>query len=622
MKLKKIIVFATLCAQILTLQAQEEPGDYYVPLFYNHQISVQSKSADLKPLYMGKTGVKDTLELPFFDDFSKISVIPNDSLWVDAAVFINADFAINPPSIGVATFDALDSRGNAYGDISPGQFGPADTLTSQPINLSAFNPADSIYLSFFFQAQGLSFEALQSIDSLILQYRNSNGAWVTVWRSPGIPQMAFSHAMVPVVDPLYLHGTFQFRWINYQHYLGNLKQWHLDYVYLNQGRSINNITYEDQAVIYLPDFAFTPYSYIPWKQLQKNFNKYIRADYPVSVSNLSSSGETFSLGLDVQSPSGQVGNEVLNGQSLAPNGISNFTLNPNISLLASVSDSSYVRLTSRISNILGGNDIRVNDSAVRYIELSNFYAYDDGTAESGYGIRNSNGSVAYGFELEEGDSIRAIWIHFTQAEARVNTGITLNVWQSIAPPNTPSANVDVLSYSLDAGRPVYTDSINGFHLFMFDSAIYVSGRFYIGWTQNSSFLLNVGLDRNYKHNGQMVPNPNLFYNIGGSWRNATVPGTIMMRPVMGDMWEIPLQTKRIANDSEVKIYPNPANQSFRIQMEESSEEMAVLDMSGRWVMDLDKHQTEYNVAHLPNGTYLIRIKTNNNIQHHKLIICH
>src|SRR5690606_21325400 len=129
---------------------------------------------------------------------------------------------------------------------------------------------------------------------------------------------------------------------------------------------------------------------------------------------------------------------------------------------------------------------------------------------------------------------------------------------------------------MDAGRPVYTDSINGFHLYMFDSAVYVSGRFYVGWTQNSSFLLNVGLDRNYKHNGQSIPHPNLYSNIGGSWRNATVPGTIMMRPVMGDMSEIPLQTHKIEQLPSIIVYPNPANQTFKLQLNEVPEQVLIL----------------------------------------------
>src|SRR5690606_27028440 len=120
-----------------------------------------------------------------------------------------------------------------------------------------------------------------------------------------------------------------------------------------------------------------------------------------------------------------------------------------------------------------------------------------------------------------GDSIRGVWVHFTQAEVKVITGFTLNVWSKIAPVNQSSNGIDQLVYSLDAGRPIYTDSINGFHFYQFDSAVFVSGRFYVGWTQNSSFLLNVGLDRNYRNNGLELPNPNLFYNIGGSWKNAT-----------------------------------------------------------------------------------------------------
>ena len=57
------------------------------------------------------------LSLPFLDDFSYNSSFPNNSLWEDSAVFINRSYPINPVTIGVATFDGINSEGLAY-DIS------------------------------------------------------------------------------------------------------------------------------------------------------------------------------------------------------------------------------------------------------------------------------------------------------------------------------------------------------------------------------------------------------------------------------------------------------------------------------------------------------------------------
>ena len=55
--------------------------------------------------------VYDTLNLPFFDDFSKPTVYPDQSKWLDNFVFINNTYSNQQKTAGVATFDALDNTG-------------------------------------------------------------------------------------------------------------------------------------------------------------------------------------------------------------------------------------------------------------------------------------------------------------------------------------------------------------------------------------------------------------------------------------------------------------------------------------------------------------------------------
>ena len=56
----------------------------------------------------------DTVELPFFDDFAEPGIYPNDGLWLNNEVYINYTFAINPPTIGVATFDCYNYKGEIH----------------------------------------------------------------------------------------------------------------------------------------------------------------------------------------------------------------------------------------------------------------------------------------------------------------------------------------------------------------------------------------------------------------------------------------------------------------------------------------------------------------------------
>ncbi|MFM7903275.1 MAG: hypothetical protein ACKPAD_14990, partial [Bacteroidota bacterium] len=79
--------------------------------------------------------VFDTLELPFFDDFSRETGWPNPSIWSDSSVYVNYGFGINPPTVGCATFDGLDKFGNAYNDVNAGATGLCDVFTSKPLDL-------------------------------------------------------------------------------------------------------------------------------------------------------------------------------------------------------------------------------------------------------------------------------------------------------------------------------------------------------------------------------------------------------------------------------------------------------------------------------------------------------
>ena len=72
-----------------------------------------------------------------------------DKLWIDQDVFINDNYAINPWTIGVATFDGLDETGYPHDWTGSGATGWADDLTSKPIDLSTYSVGDSIYISFF-----------------------------------------------------------------------------------------------------------------------------------------------------------------------------------------------------------------------------------------------------------------------------------------------------------------------------------------------------------------------------------------------------------------------------------------------------------------------------------------
>ena len=213
----------------------------------------------------------DTLSLPFIDDFAYDSIFPSQSHWLDRNVFINQNFAVDPPSIGVATFDVLDEFGFMYNTASINPK-PSDYLTSKPINLSQYTAADSIYLSFYYQPQGLGWDMPESTDSLVLQFKTSTKDWLSTWSVEGNSLEEFKQVLVPITDTAYLKKDFQFRFFNYNSIGGNQNQedaisndfWNLDYIIIDTNRSKVDTIHKDITIFNTKSSLFQNYYSVPW----------------------------------------------------------------------------------------------------------------------------------------------------------------------------------------------------------------------------------------------------------------------------------------------------------------------------------------------------------------------
>ena len=121
--LRSIFLSLVLCSVFLTVQAQI----IEIPLTKKHPGTERFRTQ--------KTQAIDTLELPFWEDFSTSSLVPDSTKWlIGENVNVNRGRGLNPPSINVATFDGTDMNGIPYSDLNIA--GEADSLVSQPINLS------------------------------------------------------------------------------------------------------------------------------------------------------------------------------------------------------------------------------------------------------------------------------------------------------------------------------------------------------------------------------------------------------------------------------------------------------------------------------------------------------
>jgi len=274
-----------------------------------------------------------------------------------------------------------------------------------------------------------------------------------------------------------------------------------------------------------------------------------------------------------------------------------------------------------------------NDTAWYYQHFDNYYAYDDGSAESGYGLAGDgtqNAMVAYRYRnYVVNDSLRAVQCYFNQTLNNASQDyFYLMVWDHNSTTNRPGN----LLYSQIGVVPQYGDSLHQFLTYRFktleglDTAIAVPDTFYVGWKQTTTDLLNVGFDKNSIRNTEEDANwsnPYLYYNISGSWQSSAFEGALMFRPVFqydGPLAGIPT----IDSQNSFLLYPNPADETVTIEFEASGESniIRIFDIQGKVVYNNTEESTIHHIqcAQFESGIYFVRLITGNRQITQKLII--
>ncbi|MBT5090434.1 MAG: T9SS type A sorting domain-containing protein [Flavobacteriales bacterium] len=551
---------------------------------------------------------KIALSLPFFDDFSNDSNSVNIVLWEKSSVFINRTYPINPITLGVATFDGLDENGFARNFFQTNPSVPSDTLLSKKIDLSA---VDSAYLMFYFQGKGVG-DSPQLNDSLVLEFFSNTLVWEQIWFSFGQSMQEFDKVIQIINNPKFLHNAFQFRFRNYATISGNFDHWHIDYVKVNEFLNPNDtIELNDVAFVYAAPSFLERYEQMPWTHFKNNELTEMSDTAAIFLRNNGADNTVFyeynvyeNNNLIAHFPNGiSLGHDVLDYDS-----IGNYNLSPTInsSIFTSLFPDS---VTFTVQHIIGTglNDNKWNDTLYYLQEFNSSFAYDDGVAESAYGINISGAKIAYQFKLNRPDTLRAIQMYFPQMLDSVNhIPFFLTVWE-----NNGGQPGSILHQQ--KVYPNHTE--NGkFHYYYLDSIFQMIGTFYVGWEQTTNDLLNIGLDRNKSTNQFM------FYNIGSGWTNSSYPGSWMIRPIVS-MDEIILTHDEIKMDN-FKLYPNPAKQELNIILGTMDNIISIYNLQGKLVKQSLVSTTDYklNITDLSPGMYVLEVKNNKSRNFQKFII--
>lgn len=552
------------------------------------------------------------LSLPFFEDFTGYSQFPDAGKWADSQVYINNTMPMGPISRGVATFDALNQRGRPYDTTYALGINYADSLSSRIFDLSAYDPGDSLYLSFFYQPQGRGFMP-EPQDSLMLFFWNKNYQWQKVWSVPGSALQAFKQVMIPVADTNFLHSGFKFRFVNIASINTNDDVWNLDYIRFAAGRNLFDTAVNDLAFTTPPANLLNDYTAMPYHQFQAATGV-LAANLPDSIRNNSNSGANTTATFEA-SHNGVVLNSWSDGVSLAPYatmGVAPPAYSPGIS--AGPNEKVVIRHTYTLSDP-HTTSVQGNDTNVHLQVFDNYFAYDDGSAEKSYYLNlfaTLPGRLALEFYLYQPDTLLGFAIYFgQQVPSAHDKFFSIFVYKELAGVNGGTSDVSL--YTEDFFEPHFGDTANGFSYYALANPVSVpAGTFYFSTMQpaaSGSDSLYFGLDVN------RTGGNHLYYNVLGTWENSVVAGAVMIRPIFG----VHTGVSDVNAGADWTFSPNPAKDEIRIAGQDL-QQYQILDIFGRKVQTGDLRMDEtINLHALPAGIYLLQTKTKKGSSTKKLI---
>jgi len=537
-------------------------------------------------------------------------------IWMDEkkTIFTNNTFCKNQYTIGVATFDGLNEKGMPY-DTSPViSNGRADYLTSKPIRMINSSPK---YLSFLWQRQGLGDEP-EFTDSLILQFRTPTMPWTTMWyQSGGQGDTVFTQKTI-VVDSVFLVTGFQFRFINRATLNGSNDHWNVDYIRLVATAAdtiIDDLAFVSHPTSFLADYESVPYTqYSPALMASIAQNK---------INNLSEflTGQNSNFNFRVTDYFGANQLDAFNIDNFNfANGINqcsfcDLVINP-LKVTPSHLQLEYPPL-SQCSEFkvkqwltpLNLNTMRENDTTQFIQTLSDYYAYDDGSAEAGYLLSNAGSNMAIQFEVYNADDMRGMRIFFDPVNANYSSvPFYLRVWKD----SVNSTGFHFPGTILKEYGPMYPDyddanGISKYAEYLFDVNVTLQpGVYYAGFYKEDANGLNVGFDRNRNLQTKMYFTPQT-----STWANTQFEGSYMIRPVFGTCPNgVPSFISNSENDVTFSMFPNPALDFLHFNIYNPEHvQLSLVELSGSEVFttELRSSSLELDLSRYASGIYLVRL---------------
>jgi hypothetical protein len=466
--------------------------------------------------------------------------------------------------------------------------------------------------------------------------------WQRVWSSEGMSLDTFyaiyntysRQVIIPIDDSArYYKKYFFFRFYNYASLASNVNpswrsncdQWNIDYIYLDIGRSAGDTFYRDITFAERAPSFLTQYTAMPLRQYRNDPTNQLKDSLQLYITNLSA--DTFNVYYEyIIDARGDPYTHTYNGgfANLYPFFNTGYQSCDNVPQHACPPRDFLFPLSSQadstsytIRHVIHDQSNPDLADTIHFVQkFYNYYAYDDGTPELGYGLSLAGAKAACKYELNIADSLKGIAMFFNRVQNDQNDQFFhLQVWDNN---NGKPGN---LLWSKEGLKPKFSEELYRMQIYEVDPPLPVLGTIFIGWEQTTGDLLNVGFDT---HNDA---SENVFFNATGNWEQSLKEGALLMRPIFYDYYD-PFSISEPLREISWRIYPNPVSGgSIMIEstdperVNNTNTEIMLFDLTGRSVLT-QPYATKINVANVAPGIYFLRILNDEkSIFHtHKLII--
>ncbi len=450
--------------------------------------------------------------------------------------------------------------------------------------------------------------------------------WNHIWSSSGMTldsfllandSSYFKQVMIPVKDEKYFKNDMIVLFYNYvtmpttmyPNDRSNVDNWNIDFVYFDKNRSCNNTTYPFLTFSEKSPSLLKRYQSMPYRQYKSNPTVAMSSEYQMFIANLDSVGYRTQYTCHIENMSNgwsfDYSSKWCNLMPFANNGFQNSLgdnatqANPVLKNFLFDMDDKLDTTSYLITHIISVEDDSLvkGDTLYGIQSFYNYYAYDDGTPERGYGVVPDDSYFAAQFTLSTPDTICGVQLLFNRTHNDANYDFfDIVLW------NDNNGRPGNEFYRLQNQRPIWSDTIYKYAYYPFDEVLKVNGTIYVGIMQHSRESINIGFDTSVD-NSQYN-----FYETGNGWLNSQMKGSLMIRPVVGGDYFIEEEIN--VNKNRLGLYPIPSQNEVNISElpADVCEEIMIFDMTGRIVKRFS-YDVRLDLSDLSNGLYMIRVVT-------------